>query len=71
MLVSETKEDLKNCISNYLWSIPQKINDSSSTGVYCPKVGRYDFKGTFSTICCKSFQIKKKKFPEKIANMLN
>ena len=53
MLISEIEEELKNCISNYLWFIPQKINDSSSTGVYCPKVGRDDFKGTFLTICFK------------------
>ena len=69
MLISEIEEELKNCISNYLWFIPQKINDSSSTGVYFSKVGRDDFKGTFLTICFKII-FDKKRFPEKIANML-
>ena len=40
-----------------LWFIPQQEEDSNLTGVYSPKVGQQDYKGTFSNICFKSYSI--------------
>ena len=57
MLISEIKEELKICISNYLWFILRQEEESNNTGLYCPRVGPQDYKGTFLTICFKSYSI--------------
>ena len=53
VLISEMEEELKNCTSNFLCFIPQQQEESNNTGVYCPKVGQQDYRGTFVTICFK------------------
>ena len=70
MLISEITEELKNCISNFLWFIPQQEEKSNNNGVYCPKVGPQDYNGTFATIYFKTIFNKSKQYPEKTSNML-
>ena len=48
ILISEIKEELKKCISNFLWFILQQQEESNNTGVYSPEVGQQDYKEKFS-----------------------